>query len=77
MFDGVTCCAAWLCSIKFYLKDDDYNMSFVVSLEDPQTLVQQLHSLLIRGDKDDVANDGEGREKRFGLTWEQFSEKVC
>jgi hypothetical protein len=31
MFDGVTCLAAWLCTIKFYLKDDDnYNLSFLL-----------------------------------------------
>ena len=30
MFDGITCCCAWLCSIRFYLKDDDYNLSFLL-----------------------------------------------
>jgi hypothetical protein len=30
IFDGITCCAAWLCSAKFYLKQDDYNMTFLL-----------------------------------------------
>lgn len=30
MLDGITCCSAWICTIKFYLKDDDYNLSFLL-----------------------------------------------
>lgn len=30
MFDGIACCAAWLCTIKFYLREEDYNMSFLL-----------------------------------------------
>lgn len=30
MFDGITCLSAWLCTVKFYLKDEDYNLSFLL-----------------------------------------------
>ena len=30
MLDGVTCCAAWLCTVKFYTKEDDYNLTFLL-----------------------------------------------
>ncbi len=31
MLDGVTCLSAWLCALRFYTKDDDYKLSFLLS----------------------------------------------
>ena len=30
MFDGLTCLACWLCAVRFYLRSDDYNLTFLL-----------------------------------------------
>jgi hypothetical protein len=31
MLDGVTCLSAWLCALRFYTKEDDYKLSFLLT----------------------------------------------
>lgn len=31
MLDGVMCCSAWLCGIRFYTKEEDYKLSFLLN----------------------------------------------
>lgn len=31
ILDGFTCFSAWICTIKFYTKDDDYKLSFLLT----------------------------------------------
>lgn len=31
MLDGLTCCSAWLCALRFYTKEDDYKLSFLLT----------------------------------------------
>lgn len=30
ILDGVVCCSAWICAIKFQTRDDDYKLSFLL-----------------------------------------------